>query len=292
MAQKIPKHIQGIIQQSKGGQYKFGQIEMPELKQGDLLIKVHAAPINPSDIGFIKGTYPSNDFPTILGKEGSGFVIAGYGEQEQKLIGKKVAFLPKASSRTGTYADYAISTINSSFILPDDVNLDQFSCVLINPQTVAYMFETVKENNVKAVVHDLGASQLGKQMTSYFQANGVDVINIVRRQDQLEDLKKNGAKYILNQNDEGFWDKLSELCQKLQVTIAFDAIGGEFTQNLINYLPNSSILYTYGSLAEKKDVILALLGTVINKFDAFGYQQKYKDRMKKKNKELIKQQMS
>ncbi|KRX09013.1 GroES (chaperonin 10)-like protein [Pseudocohnilembus persalinus] len=239
----------GVKQEEKGGKPFYGEIDIPELVEGDLLIDVYAAPINPSDQYLIQGIYPEpRKFPGISGIEGSGKVIQAKGQNLQNLVGKNVAFTPKHNQTTGSYGEYAISTEKQVFVLPDNVDLFQGACTYINPFTVVYMLEKVKELGVKTVVHDVGSSALGKQMIKYFSENGVNVINIVRRQEQVEDLKQIGATYILNQSEEGFWERLTKLTQELNATIAFDAIGGEFTSKLIDAMPNHSHIFQYGIL--------------------------------------------
>lgn len=75
----------------------------------------------------------------------------------------------------------------------------------VNPLTVYFMLEELKKNDQKTVVHTAGASQLGKMMTRYFADNGVDVISIVRKNEQIEQLQKEvGAKYVLDSSAADF----------------------------------------------------------------------------------------
>lgn len=108
----------------------------------------------------------------------------------------------------------------------------------VNPLTVYFMLEELQKNNHKSVVHTLGSSQVGRIMTQYFSENGVDVISIVRKKEQIEQLQKEvGAKYVLNSSDENFDQQLKELTQKLGTKYCFDAIGGEFSGRVLKNMP-------------------------------------------------------
>ena len=107
----------------------------------------------------------------------------------------------------------------------------------------------MKAGNHKTVVHTAGASQLGKMMTKYFAQNGVDVISIVRKQEQIELLKKEGAKYVLNSTDPNFDKEFAELTAKLQTKWCYDAVGGTNTSRILKAMPAHSTISVYGLLA-------------------------------------------
>ncbi|KRX05064.1 GroES (chaperonin 10)-like protein [Pseudocohnilembus persalinus] len=269
---QIPKKVKGVVIQQKGQKATYGEVDMPELVEGDILVQVAAGPINPSDLSFLQGVYPSErSYPCIAGNEGSGTVIFGKGSSEEKLVGKRIAFHPKQGGNLGSYGEYCVTTIKQIVILPEDVSTENGACTFVNPFTVAYMLETVKKHQLKSVVHNVGSSQLGKQMQRYFTDNGVNVINIVRRDQQVQDLQKDGAKYVLNQSEEGFWEKLKKLTLELDARIAFDAIGGEFTSNLVTHLPNDSYIYVYGILSDDLFPKISLTNLLFNGISLNGY---------------------
>ncbi|KAL4506573.1 hypothetical protein ABPG72_000144 [Tetrahymena utriculariae] len=231
------------------------EIGIPTPKSGQLLIKVEAAPINPSDLAFLQGHYSSNKgYPCVPGFEGSGVVVSsGGGILGWSLVGKRVAIA--SQTQWGTYAEYCIADANSVLPLPDEVNFNQGACTFVNPLTVVAMLEVVKEAKVNAVVHSAAASALGKMMVRYFQDNGVQVINIVRREEQVEILKKEGAQHILDSSQAGFDEKLKALCASLNATIFFDAVAGELTGRVLKCMPNKSNVYVYGGLSLSGSVI-------------------------------------
>ncbi|EAR90902.2 zinc-binding dehydrogenase family oxidoreductase (macronuclear) [Tetrahymena thermophila SB210] len=226
----------------------FKQVDIPQPGQGEVLIKVEASPINPSDLLFLAGKYATLGFvpPYIPGFEGSGLVIkSGGGQEADYLLNKRVAFF----RCRGAYAQYTISNSQTCLIIDDDITFNQAASSFINPLTVVGMLETVKEAKVKTVVHSAAASALGRMMVRYFKNNGIEVINIVRRQDQVEILKKEGATIILNQNDQDFYPQLKKLTTDLNAKIFFDAIAGSFTGEILSQMPNNSTAYVYGLLS-------------------------------------------
>lgn len=166
-----------------------------------------------------------------------------------KVAGKRVAFY--TGSNFGSYGEYCIADAKACLVLDDDMKLPESSCAFVNPLTAMAMLEVAKTKNVNAIVHSAAASSLGRMMIRLFQQNGVRIINIVRRDAQIELLKAEGAEIILNSNDEGFTDKLRELTHQLRATIFFDALGGEITGQVLEAMPNDSTAYVYGGLSRQ-----------------------------------------
>ncbi|KAL4459915.1 hypothetical protein ABPG74_003441 [Tetrahymena malaccensis] len=232
----------------------FKQIEIPQLAHGEVLIQVEATPINPSDLLFMAGHYSNSGFkpPCVPGFEGSGLVVkSGGGEEADSLLNKRVAFI----FCKGAYAQYTVTNSQNCLLINDDVTYNQAASSFVNPLTVVGMLEVVKEARVKTVVHSAAASALGRMMVRYFKNNGVEVINIVRRQEQVDILKKEGATIILNQNDQDFHSQLKKLTTELNATIFFDAIAGSFTGQVLSQMPNKSTAYVYGILSGERNSV-------------------------------------
>jgi len=94
-------------------------------------------------------------------------------------------------------------------------------------------------------------------MVRYFHENGIQVIGIVRREEQVEILKKEGAKFILNSENENYLTDLKNLCKEHNATVFFDAVAGETTGKVLTAMPNGSVCYVYGALAMKPSEITA-----------------------------------
>ena len=113
-------------------------------------------------------------------------------------MNKRVAVA--SQTQWGTFAEYCVVGTKGVIPIPDNLTFNQAACTFVNPFTVIAMLDVVKDADVKAVVHTAAASALGRMMVRYFKDNGVKVINVVRRPEQIEILKKEGAEFILDQN--------------------------------------------------------------------------------------------
>ena len=123
---------------------------------------------------------------------------------------------------------------------------------LVNPLTAIGFVDIAKQLNTKTVIHTAAASSLGRMINRYFPTEKLNVINIVRRQEQVDLLTKEGAKYVLNSQEEGFENKLAQLIKEHKVKLAFDAIGGEMAGRILKLMPKGSIAYVYGCLSKQK----------------------------------------
>jgi len=100
----------------------------------------------------------------------------------------------------------------------------------------------------KAAIHTVGSSALGRMLIRYFKEKGIKTINIVRRDDYTQELKDEGADYVLNSTAPDFETQLKEIAEKEQATIAFDAIAGDFTNKVLTALQPGATCYIYGGL--------------------------------------------
>ncbi|KAL4506569.1 hypothetical protein ABPG72_000140 [Tetrahymena utriculariae] len=241
--------MKALVLEEFGQPLVLKEIDIPQPHQGEVLIRVESTPINPSDASFLKGSYSSSrKTPCVPGFEGSGVVVkSGGGDIADSLLNKRVAFT--AGGQNGTFAQY--TTANANFVLPieDDVTFNQAASSFVNPLTVIAMLETVQQANVKAVVQSAAASALGRMMVRYFKQHGVEVINIVRRPEQIQILKNEGANIILNSNQEDFLPTLKAHATELNATIFFDAVAGPLTGQVLSGMPNGSTAYVYGALS-------------------------------------------
>ena len=246
-----------------GGQPRIEEIPLKQPSTNEVLIKMEFAPINPSDLGVMNGTRKYTDqVPHPVGLEGSGTVVAvGQNLKVQHKVGDRVHV-----GGYGTMGQYLLTeSENVSRILQSDLSFEEAASHYINPATVYYMGVLVQEGGHKAAIHTVGASSLGKMLIRYFKKKGVKLINIVRKEEQIEELKKEGADYVLNSQAADFDDKLKELAEKEKATISFDAICGEFTTRLIKIQPPSSTCYVYGGLSGAEVVGLSIFDLLQDK---------------------------
>jgi NADPH:quinone reductase-like Zn-dependent oxidoreductase len=157
-----------------------------------------------------------------VGNEGAGTVVAaGDSPEAQALMGKTVAVL------SGTlYAQYAcVPAMTCLPLFPEHTAKDGASC-FVNPLTALSMVETMKLEGHTALVHTAAASNLGQMLNKICQADGVELVNIVRREEQVKILKELGAKYIVNSSSDSFMKDLTDAIHATGATLAFDATGG------------------------------------------------------------------
>ncbi len=121
---------------------------------------------------------------------------------------------------------------------------------LVNPLTAIGFVDIAKQLNAKTIIHTAAASSLGRMVNRYLPIEKLNVINVVRRQEQVDLLMKEGAKVVVNSEEEGFEDKMKHLIKEHNVKLAFDAIGGDMTGRLLKMMPKGSTAYVYGSLSK------------------------------------------
>jgi NADPH2:quinone reductase len=216
-----------------------------------VLVQVAAAPINPSDLGLLVGPadmstavasgtaespvitakVPEQFMPAMkarigealpVGNEGGGVVIAaGSSDAAQAMLGKTVGILGGAS-----YSQYRTLHVSQCLVLSDGTTPREGAACFVNPLTALAMVETMRMENHTALVHTAAASNLGQMLQKICIADGVDLVNIVRKQEQVDLLKGLGAKYVCNSSDDSFMEDLTDALVATGATIAFDATGG------------------------------------------------------------------
>jgi NADPH:quinone reductase len=227
-------------------------VPVPSPGPGEVLIKITASPINPSDLMFVRGLYGfKKAVPAIPGFEGSGTVVAsGSGFMARMLKGKRVACAaadPKIPG--GTWAEYLVTSAKFCVPLSKQVATEQGAMLLVNPLTAWALVEEAKRGGHRAIVQTAAASSLGRMISRLAQSSSLPVINVVRRSEQMEILRNSGSQYVLNSSDLEFDRTLHDRCHQLQATIAFDAVAGEMSARILRAQPNGSRLIVYGALS-------------------------------------------
>jgi NADPH:quinone reductase len=222
-----------------------------ELAPNDVLIRVEAAPLNPSDLALLFGfadmasarlsgtrerpVVTADISPVVMpmvaarldrslpvGNEGAGVVIeAGSSPAAQALIGKVVALVGG-----GMYAQYRRAGAEQCLVLPEGTTPRDAASCFVNPLTALGMVETMKLEGHSALVHTAAASNLGQMLNKLCKADGVQLVNIVRRPEQVQLLRELGAEHVIDSSSPTFRKDLVAALATTGATIAFDAIGG------------------------------------------------------------------
>ncbi len=242
---------------------KVEEVSLPDIRDDELLIKVHAAPVNPSDIAFIQGNYNIvKTLPAIPGFEASGIVIDA-GKKSSKYIGSKVSCFVQ-SDGSGTWAEFVVANVEDIILIKDGMDMDQAACLTVNPFTAYGMFDIAIQYESRAIIQNAAGGQVAAFMRKMAMNNGVEVIDIVRKQASATTLEKEGAKYVLVETEDNFIDRLGELSKELGASVAYDAVGGELSGLMFNALINDSELVVYGGLSGKPIADVNIMDVIFN----------------------------
>lgn len=254
MTSEIPptmRQIRSLVTTDGQLQLSIATIETPVPAAHEVLVRIEAAPINPSDLGLLLGladigkasSSGSPDDPLVtapvppavlpalaarlgesmaVGNEGAGTVVAaGESAEAQALIGKTVAIAGGA-----TYGEYRCVPAMMASELPAGTTAEQGASSFVNPLTALGMVETMRMEHHTALVHTAAASNLGQMLNRLCIEDGVPLVNIVRRPEQAALLTEQGAVHVCDSSSPTFVDELTATLIATGATIAFDAIGG------------------------------------------------------------------
>lgn len=271
-------------------QLSLRQAQIPEPAADEVVIRVLASPINPSDLGLLLGPADistakaggSADSPTLtakippahlagmaaridqpmpVGNEGAGVIVKA-GADAQQLVGKTVAALGG-----GMYAQYRVVKAAACLPLPEGTTPAEGASCFVNPLTALSMVEAMRRENHTALVHTAAASNLGQMLNKICLKDGVPLVNIVRNSEQAETLRKLGAKYICDSSSSNFMAELTDACAATGATLAFDAISGGKLANQILIAMEAAInrkqttFNRYGSPVHKQVYTYGVLDT-------------------------------
>ncbi|MDQ0028009.1 NADPH2:quinone reductase [Variovorax paradoxus] len=224
---------------------------VPEPQAHEVVIRVEASPMNPSDLGLLFGaadmstakvsgtsdrpvvtaTVPERGMPAMAGRldqslpvgnEGAGVVVkAGSSPAAQALLGKTVAAIGGAM-----YSQYRAVAAAQCLELPAGTAPAEGASCFVNPLTSLGMVETMRREGHKALVHTAAASNLGQMLNKICQKDGIDLVNIVRKPEQEALLRGIGAKYVCSTSSPTFLEDLTQALVETGATLAFDATGG------------------------------------------------------------------
>ncbi len=262
----IPSTMHAVQLDAPNASLILREVPVPRPQAGQVLIRMAAAPINPSDLGSLSGMSYSGErqFPFTPGLEGSGTVIeAGDGILPRLLKGQRVACSALLTG-DGTWAEYMITAAQLCIPLNKDVSLEQGSMLLVNPLSALAMFEIAQDGKHRAMVSTAAASALGGMILRLGKRRNIPVIHVVRRQAQVDWVRSLGGEYVLNSSEADFVEQLRTLAHKLQATLLLDAISGSMTQQLADAAPFGSTILLYSRLSDEACIIDARTALIKN----------------------------
>ncbi len=278
---------------------------VPEPGDDDVVVRIEATPINPSDqatlifpadvstgktsgsgantvysaklkAGIESRVKPRIGKPLPAGNEGAGTVVkAGSSKAAQALLGKTVAVMDGA-----LYCQYRKVNVMQCMPLNEGTTAREAASSFVNPLTALGFVETMRAEGFKAIVHTAAASNLGQMLNRICLNDGIDLVNIVRKPEQVELLKSQGAKYVLNSSDDNFMRDLTAAIEATEAYVAFDATGGgDLGSRILTCMEKAALKDTelpgpYGSNVFKQLYIYGSLDmspTVINRNFGFSW---------------------
>lgn len=215
-----------------------------------VLIKTDASPVNPSDIAFIRGMYNiKKELPVVPGFEGTGTVIeTGDHPSARALSGKRVSAFCQGNG-DGTWADHFIACSSDCFLLKNEMEISQAACLIVNPFTAYGIYNICRQKEARAIVQNASSGQVGRMIRFFAASDDIPVINIVRKEKHIKDITDEGEEYVLNSSSDDFIENFRKITQSLNANIAVDAVGGDYTGQLMNALPDHSEIIVYGGLS-------------------------------------------
>ena len=250
MSEQYSKEIRSKATSDGNIELSIAKVEKPVPGDDEVLIEVQASPINPSDLGLLLSfaadlqninvtgsgddtvatmpvhpalmgsLKPRLDESMAVGNEGAGVIIDA-GINAKDLIGKTVGLAGGAM-----YSQYRCVPAASCLVMDEGTTPKQAASSFVNPLTALAFVETMKMENHTALVHTAAASNLGQMLVKICKDDGIQLVNIVRKQEQVDLLKSIGAEYVCNTSDESFMDDLVTALVETGATLGFDATGG------------------------------------------------------------------
>jgi NADPH:quinone reductase-like Zn-dependent oxidoreductase len=248
---KTGLELRSLVKKSGELEISLATVPTPEPGPDEVLVRVEASPINPSDLGLLVGAADmttakasgSKDAPVItakvpeaamkamagrldesmpVGNEGAGVVVkTGSSDAARALMGKTVAMIGGAM-----YSQYRCLKLTDLLVLPPGTTPAEGASCFVNPLTALGMTETMRREGHKALVHTAAASNLGQMLNKICLKDGIALVNIVRSAEQADILRKIGAKHVVDSTAPSFMDDLTGALVETGATLAFDAIGG------------------------------------------------------------------
>ena len=289
---KTGLQLRSLVKSSGELELSLVRTEIPEPASDEVIIRVEATPINPSDLGLLfaaadlttarnsgtaaapilramipeaamRGLTGRLDQSLQVGNEGAGTVVgAGSSAQAQALLGKTVA-----TFGGGMYAQYRCAKAARCIVLPAGITAAEGASVFVNPMTALSMVDVMRREGHTALVHTAATSSLGQMLNRLCQEEKIGLVNIVRNQTQEVLLRDIGASYVCNTSAPGFRQELKDALLATGATLAFDAVGGgELASQILSGMESAindpaNGYSRYGSATHKQVYIYGALDT-------------------------------
>jgi len=250
----LPDRFQALeLRSFEAGAESLAVVERPLRRPGpgEVLVRVAAAPVNPSDLMSLRGLYGVKKTPPFTpGLEGAGVVVAAGSVGLKALVGRRVA-CGAPEDGEGTWGEYMRTHGARCLPLLPGTDDERGASLIVNPLTAWALLDRVERGRHKAFVHTAAASALGKMLLRLSIRRGIPGIHVVRREEQAALLRSLGAEHVLVSTAPDFDARAKEVCRGLQATIAFEAVAGALTGRVLEALAKGGRVTVYGGLSEE-----------------------------------------
>lgn len=230
---------------------KWTEVSAPKIQQDtEVLVKVVASPINPSDLGYVTGWYPVSSLPSRNGVEAVGVVQAVGTAVKDLTVGQRVHFFQLNTPRNAWSEVTTFDTKNDYYVpIPDYISDIAASQLSANPMSVVGLLDESGIRKGEFVLQNAAASSAGKMLIQYAKAKGFKTINVVRREEQVKELLDLGADYVINSEKESVPAKVKEYTQNQGAPYAIDYVAGQSGATLLESLALKGTLLVFGALS-------------------------------------------
>lgn len=296
MTEALPEtalELRSLVTEDGTLELSLHEVAVPTPAQDEVVVRIEASPINPSDLGLLIPSATDMSAATVagtpdrpvvtaplkegalaglsarvgdslpVGNEGAGTVVAaGESPSAQALLGKTVGIAGGAM-----YSQYRVVNAAACLVLPEGATAKDGASSFVNPLTALGMVETMRREGHSALVHTAAASNLGQMLVKICLADEVPLVNIVRKDEQEALLRGLGAVHVCNSSAPSFEADLFEALKATSATLAFDATGGgTLASQILNGMERAAnataAQYSrYGSAVHKQVYIYGSLDT-------------------------------
>jgi NADPH2:quinone reductase len=251
MTEPVGWSLESTVTQEATVELRLVEGVVPSPAADEVLVRVEAAPINPSDIGVMlaagdpdcaratgSAAHPATTLPLSapalaaarerigapmpVGNEGAGTVVeTGSSEMARSLAGRLVSV-----AGGGMYSQFRLVKADACLPLPEGSSPEDGAAAFVNPMTVLAMVETMNHEGHAGLVHTAAASSLGQMLNRFCIEEEIPLVSVVRRPEHVEILRQAGAAHVLDSSANEFEEELVVALRETGATLAFDPIGG------------------------------------------------------------------
>jgi len=245
----MEKSITAVVYESHGNPSEVLQVvkrQCPAPAPNEVLVEMHAAPVNPADINTIEGKYPGHrELPGTPGMEGAG-TVAELGSAVKHLHKGDHVILPH---NLGTWREALTVDAEKVVVVPGEIDLTQAATLKINPLTAWRLLHGYVELKPGDwVIQNAANSAAGRAVIQIARERGFKTVNLVRREDVMEELKQEGADVVLL-DDDSVRDGVKKATNNARIRLGFNAVGGDSALRVMNALAAEATLVTYGAMS-------------------------------------------